>query len=118
MEDGREMIRVRDGDRESYDYMMRLLNTRDFGNSLVRDELMAANAMRVLWMCHRHFVTSGSREEDIKPERNGEKMDLEPTENTSTDVSAEPVLPTSEISAPVVQENKMQENIEVKMDDL
>ncbi|VUZ55197.1 unnamed protein product [Hymenolepis diminuta] len=117
MEDGREMIRVRDGDRESYDYMMKLLNTRDFGNSLVRDELMAANAMRVLWMCHRHFVTSGSRE-DIKPERNGEKMDLEPTESISTDVSAEPVLPTSKISAPMVQENKIQENIEVNMDDL
>nr|CDS34145.1 histone lysine N methyltransferase H3 lysine 36 [Hymenolepis microstoma] len=119
MENGREMIRVRDVDRENYNYMMRLLNTPEFENSPVREELMMANAMRVLWICHVHFATNDGREEDIKPERNEEKMDLEPPEGVSTEVAADPVLPpTIEYSAPVVAENKMQGSAEVKMDAL
>ncbi|VDO00438.1 unnamed protein product [Rodentolepis nana] len=90
-----EMIKVRDMDRENYEFMMRLLNTPEFANSVVREELMTANAMRVLWVCHGHFVRNDGGEEEIKPERNEEKMDLDPSlphEGVSTEVAVDPVL--------------------------
>ncbi|KAM7540284.1 hypothetical protein Aperf_G00000040164 [Anoplocephala perfoliata] len=53
-EDGRELIRVHELDKDYFDRMNKLVNRSYLENPAARDELLAVNIMRVLWVCYMH----------------------------------------------------------------
>lgn len=133
MNDGRELIRVHELDKENFTRMNKLLNSSYFEDSAIRDELLAANVMRVLWVCHLHFSrndTHGANfgsdnQRSAINDRNGrdeasKEMDSEPVDNGSTEPAAlsvsdemneEPVLPVSGTSVVVDEDNVMSEDV-------